>query len=148
MLGLGTWSTQWRELRATFFEPIQMAPTAGAAINGGSGFDNGLSGGDTEGGDLGSGSFTTPGHYSEEFELQPAAEASKKSILNSSNSNNKQRTTDLSVKKSIDGSHGDDTTAASRPADLEFGADEETDDEGDITAGSKLLRSGRRSSGY
>jgi hypothetical protein len=146
MLGLGTWSTQWRELRATFFEPIQMAPTAGVTTNGGSGFGNGLGVGDVEGGDLGSGLFTAPGHYSEEFELQPAAEASKKPIL--SNINNKQRSTDLGVKKSIDSSHGDDTTAANRPADLGFGADEESDDEGDITAGSKLLRSDRRSSGY
>lgn len=146
MLGLGTWSTQWRELRATFFEPIQMAPGAGSAANRGSGFGNGLGVSDMEGGDLGSGSSTAPGQYSEEFELQPAAEAPKKSILSSIN--NKQRSTDLGVKKSIDSSYADDPAAARRSADVGFGADEESDDEGDITAGSKLLRSDRRSSGY
>lgn len=143
MLGLGTWSTQWRELRATFFEPIQGISAADSARN--QNRNSGSASDETEGGDLGSGAFTAgaPSHYYEEFELQSTPEPSKKSILSSS----KRQSTDLGVNNTGD-KQKDNIIANSGSANKDFNTDEESDDDGDITAGSKLLQGDRRSNGY
>lgn len=143
MLGLGTWSTQWRELRATFFEPIQAISASDSARN--QNRNSGSASDETEGGDLGSGTFTAgaPSHYYEEFELQPTSEPSKKPILSSS----KRQSTDLGVKNTGD-KQKDNVIANSWSASKDFNTEEESDDDGDITAGSKLLQGDRRSNGY
>lgn len=111
MLLLGTWSTQWRELRATFFDPVPEAKTA-QTLGGPSNTADALQ------------------QQYDEFELQESAPSPKASVSPQTAStvvSNPQLTSPAieAVKmKQFD----------------DFDEEFNSEDEGDLTAGSKLLR--------
>lgn len=111
MVLLGTWTSQWRELRATFFETVPDSSISSTTAATGLGADSGDARNDPIGGDLG---------IYDEFELQPH-EIPKRSKLSQSLGG-----------EYTQGNNGDNDY------------DDDDDNEGDITAGSKLLRGSLR----
>lgn len=113
MLMLGTWTTQWRELRATFFEPIPQSEEI--AVNSNTAMP---------------GVAAVPQHHYDEFELQPTV--SPLPVATSS-----AHTKELQPVTQTSGS------AVNKNND-NYEQGFESEDEGDITAGSKLLRDAGR----
>lgn len=118
MLLLGTWTTQWRELRATFFEPgsdgspaviPSLLPSAAAAL------------------------IANQDNYNE-YELQDNLESQRAPTH--------LATTDLSSSRNSSSNNPTTGVSASSKAkhDTHDINDFSSEDEGDLTAGSKLLR--------